>query len=147
MRYLKKSTLSETSAVTFFKGTTFCSDFYTKEYTSFLCNANLRCIKTRPQFSMFAIYLLSERSERKIYIENFGNVGLLLISRIFAWYMNFYFIVYFTKNQQSESFITPRSSHCIQTNRVTRYFVSKVAKKFLKNATIGEKIQTKKSIW
>jgi len=109
-------------------------------HISFLYHANMGDIGGWPWFPIFSIYLLSERSERKIYIENFGGGGLLLISRIFAWYMNFYFIVYFTKNQKSQSFITPRSSHCIQTNRVTRYFVSKVAKKFLKNATIGEKI-------
>ena len=45
---------------------------------SLLCHGFLRDIKAKPEVAMFAIYLLSERSERKIYMAYMATKGLPL---------------------------------------------------------------------
>ena len=52
--------------------------FYEHGHNILLCHGFLRDIKAKPEVAMFAIYLLSERSERKIYMAYMATKGLPL---------------------------------------------------------------------
>ena len=51
---------------------------HVRSCTSFLFNGFLKDIKAKSEVAMFAIYLLSERSERKVYMAYMATKGLPL---------------------------------------------------------------------